>query len=106
MDSRADPGADPGFLSVGGGGGVGSRPDRQNTGSAHGTNTYVRMLHTYACTDRHMHVLAQADGWTYMYMYRRQTRRQVIYNMHNHVQRRSETYMCVHVEAYMHVSLS
>ena len=36
-------------------------------------HTYV-CIHTYACTDRHMNVLAQADGWTNMYMYRRQTK--------------------------------
>ena len=55
------------FLSGEGGGG--SRPDRQNTGSAHGTNTYVRMYtyirmyrqaHDCSCTgrrmDKHVHV--------------------------------------------------
>ena len=64
------------FLSGGGG----SRPDGQNTGSAHGTNTHARArtrahththththtyihtyIHTYACIDRHMR---QTDGHT------------------------------------------
>ena len=53
IDSQVDPYADPGFLSG------------ENTGSAHGTNIYVRTYarkHTNACTDRHMNVHAQADG--------------------------------------------
>ena len=61
------------FLSGGGGG---SSPDGQNTGSAHGTNTHARArarththTHTYIRMYRQTH---EADGWTYMYMYRRQ----------------------------------
>ena len=65
MDSRADPGADPGFFLKGGGG---SRPDGQNKGSAHGTNTistytnihpYIRMYrqaHECSCTGRRMDI--------------------------------------------------
>ena len=68
------------FLSGGGGPGPTARIQDPHMGPIH---TYV-CIHTYAFTDRHMNVLAHADGWTYMYMYRRQTRRQVIYNMHNH----------------------
>ena len=52
MDSRADPCADPEFMSGGGGGG--SRPDGQNTGSAHGIHTYIRTharTHTYIHSD-------------------------------------------------------
>ena len=65
---------DPGFFVRGGG----SRPDGQNTGSAHGANTHARThppththththtykhtyIHTYACIDRHMR---QTDGHT------------------------------------------
>ena len=63
------------FLSGGGGG---SRPDGKNTGSVHGTNTHARArarthththIHTYIRMYRQTH---EADGWTYMYMYRRQ----------------------------------
>ena len=71
-DGWTDPCADPGFLSVEGG----SRPDGQLTGSAHGTNTYLRTYthaptharthartHTHVqTTDRHMNVHSQADG--------------------------------------------
>ena len=62
---------DPGFFVRGGGG---SRPDGQNTGSAHGTNTHARArarthTHTYIRMYRQTH---EADGWTYMHMYRRQ----------------------------------
>ena len=68
------------FLSGGGGGGPGptARIQDPHMGPIH---TYVRIqtyIRTYACTDRHMNVHAHADGWTYMYMYRRQTKRQVI----------------------------
>ena len=40
----------------------------------HTCDQYIRTcihtyMHTYACTDRHMNVNAQADGETYMYMY-------------------------------------
>ena len=46
--------------------GRGSRPDGQLTGSAHGTNTYLRTCthartHTHT-TDRHMNVHAQTGG--------------------------------------------
>ena len=83
MDSRADPGVDRGFfvsVCVGGGGpGPTARIQDPHMGTLH---TYVRYIsiyiYTYACTDRHMNVHAQADGWTYMYMYRRQTKTQVI----------------------------
>ena len=84
MDGQ--PGSDPGFF-VRGGGGPGPTARIQDPHCHMGPiHTYV-CIHTYAFTDRGMNVLAQADGWTYMYIYGRQTRRQVIYNMHNHVQR-------------------
>ena len=61
------PGADQGFLSGGGGGGGGgpgptARIQNPHMGPIH---TYV-CIHTYAFTDRHMNVFAQADGWTYI----------------------------------------
>ena len=44
MDSQADPCADPGIFVRG----WGSRPDGQNTGSAHGTHTHARAgVHTH-----------------------------------------------------------
>ena len=41
MDNWADPGMDPGFFVRRRGGGGCSKPDVQNTGSAHGTKTHV-----------------------------------------------------------------
>ena len=72
------------FFVRGGGGGGGGGPGP--TARIHDMHmrpiyTYVHIqtyIHTYACTDRHMNVHAQADGWTYMYKYRQQTKRQVI----------------------------
>ena len=65
------------FCQGGGGGGGGpgltARKQDLHMGPIH---MYV-CIHTYSLTDRHMNVLAQADGWTYMYMYRRQTRRNI-----------------------------
>ena len=68
MDSRADPGADPGFFFRGWGGSPGpmARIQDPHMGPIH---TYVCIqtnIHTCACTDRHMNVHTQADGWTYM----------------------------------------
>ena len=53
MDSRADPCADPGIFVRG----WGSRPDGQNTGSAHGTHTY-----THARVHTHTHAYRHIDG--------------------------------------------
>ena len=87
---------DTGFF-VGGGGGGGRgvkarRPEYRIRTWDQNIRTHARArtdahTHTSACTDRHMNVHAQADEWTYMYMYRRQTKRQFIKNMHNQVQR-------------------
>ena len=41
------------------------------------THTHTH-THTHTCTVRQMNVHAQAEGWTCMYMYRRQTTRQFI----------------------------
>ena len=56
---------------VRGRGGGGSRPDGQNTGSAHGTNTYVRTyvyrhtsMHTHVKTGTWMFMHSQTDGHT------------------------------------------
>ena len=57
----ADPGADPGFF-VGGGG---SRPDGQNTGSAHETRPYIHTyIHTHVQTGTYMFMHRQTDGHT------------------------------------------
>ena len=76
-DGWTDPCADPGFLSVEGGPGPTASLLDPHMGPIH---TYVRTrtharTHTHVqTTDRHMNVHAQADGSTYMYMYRRQTK--------------------------------
>ena len=84
------------FYQAGGGGGGGGVKARRPEYRIRTWDQYIRTharartdahTHTYICTDRHMNVHAQADEWTYMYMYRRQTKRQFIKNMHNHVQR-------------------
>ena len=66
-----------------GGGGCQARPPEYRIRTL---DQYILSFFLY-CNNPHTHVqtgtyvLALADGWTYMYMNRRQTRRQVIYNM-------------------------
>ena len=83
MDSQADPCAELGFFVTGRGGGPGptARIQDQHMGPIHMyVHTYIHTharTHANTCTGRHMNVHAQADGKTYMYMYRQQTKRQI-----------------------------
>ena len=47
-------------------------------------HTYIHIyihtyIHTYACTDKHMNVHVQADRYTYMYMFRPRSTKEVAY---------------------------
>ena len=65
MDSRADPGADPGFLSVGGGGGWGPGPTaRIQDPHMVPIHTYVCYIHTHVQTGTCMFLHRQTDGHT------------------------------------------
>ena len=115
MDSRADP--DTAWSRIfcqGGGGGGGPGPTARIQDPHMGpirthARTHARArAHTHTHTHTHIHTYIhtyinmyrqthEADGWTYMYMYRRQTKRQFIQNMHNNVQRQcqKQTFACM-----------